>query len=318
MNSLANSGAFSRRNRQLSHTSSCRRFVSLRKAVLFVAACAASTLFAAPTAAEFGTIINLAGRQRMLSQKLTKELLLTALEVDASFNLQNAVKTAEIFDKTLHGLRDGNKDLGLPATEDKDILSQLDKVTGLWNEYRTLVNEIAPSGKVTPEQAKRLAAINLPLLDEMNRCVTLYENQARGGSLSGNPALAIAVNLSGRQRMLSQKMTKEFCLLALGYEPEKTRLQLTETTKLFALTLKGLRNGDTALGLSSTINTPEIVQQLEVVNMQWIAYEKFMHAAIEGAPDALKVETIHEVADRCIPLLRDMNTVVTHYEALAH
>lgn len=285
---------------------------------MLAAAFATSTLFAETTAAEYGTIINLSGRQRMLSQKLTKELLLTALNVDAASNLQNAVKTAGIFDKTLHGLRDGSKELGLPPTQDKAILSQLDQIGALWSEYHELVNVISTAGTVTPEQVKRLAAINLPLLDQLNGCVSLYENQARSGSLSGNPALAIAVNLAGRQRMLSQKMTKEFCLLALGYEPEKTRLQLQETTQLFTRTMTGLSNGDKELELSPSINTPEIAEQLKMVNMQWKAYGTFMRAAVEGTPNAFQIETIHDVADRCIPLLRDMNTVVTQYEALAH
>jgi len=287
-------------------------------AAMLAAAFATSTLFAETTAAEYGTIINLSGRQRMLSQKLTKELLLTALNVDAASNLQNAVKTAGIFDKTLHGLRDGSKELGLPPTQDKAILSQLDQIGALWSEYHELVNVISTAGTVTPEQVKRLAAINLPLLDQLNGCVSLYENQARSGSLSGNPALAIAVNLAGRQRMLSQKMTKEFCLLALGYEPEKTRLQLQETTQLFTRTMTGLSNGDKELELSPSINTPEIAEQLKMVNMQWKAYGTFMRAAVEGTPNAFQIETIHDVADRCIPLLRDMNTVVTQYEALAH
>ena len=37
---------------------------------------------AEPSIAEYGTIINLAGRQRMLTQKMSKEALLVALKID--------------------------------------------------------------------------------------------------------------------------------------------------------------------------------------------------------------------------------------------
>lgn len=62
---------------------------------------------------------------------------------------------------------------------------------------------------------------------------------------------ALLVNLSGRQRMLSQKMSKESLIIASGNVAYKGKLKNTET--LFETTLNSLKDGGkTALDLGMT------------------------------------------------------------------
>ena len=60
--------------------------------------------------------------------------------------------------------------------------------------------------------------------------------------------LAIALNISGRQRMLTQKMAKEAFIYAKNPTPENLK-NLLETAHLFDRSLKALRYGDKKLGL---------------------------------------------------------------------
>ncbi|MCP4371929.1 MAG: chemotaxis protein, partial [Deltaproteobacteria bacterium] len=60
-----------------------------------------------------GVVINLAGKQRMLTQKITKESLALSQGTGTKESLK---KTAELFDKTLKGLKSGDNELGLPPT----------------------------------------------------------------------------------------------------------------------------------------------------------------------------------------------------------
>ena len=58
-----------------------------------------------------GLVINLAGRQRMLSQKMTKELMLSQVQTgktgEADSALANTIRnTMTVFDKTLSALKD--------------------------------------------------------------------------------------------------------------------------------------------------------------------------------------------------------------------
>ena len=123
------------------------------------------------------TTINLAGKQRMLTQKMTKELLLIANGIDVDSNKANLAKTAALFDKTLTGLVKGDADLGLPATTDPNILAQLSKVRALWEEYKPVLDSV----DVSEAGLKTAAAKNLPLLKNMNAAVKMYEKAAKSG-----------------------------------------------------------------------------------------------------------------------------------------
>ena len=81
---------------------------------------------------EYAVIINLAGRQRMLTQKMSKEMFMIAKGVDADANRENLKKTAALFDTTLKGLINGDSSTGLPATTNATTLKTMQKVQGMW------------------------------------------------------------------------------------------------------------------------------------------------------------------------------------------
>ncbi|BDX06891.1 type IV pili methyl-accepting chemotaxis transducer N-terminal domain-containing protein [Planctobacterium marinum] len=271
---------------------------------------------ASPTAAEYGTVLNLSGKQRMLSQKMSKEVMLVALEVDKAANIENLKNTAALFDKTLKGLRSGDADLGLPATSAKRILRQLDKVDAIWADFYPTIQAIVSSGSVTAEQVATIAAKNLPLLKQMNKAVGAYEKDAAKNGLSKDPGLAATLNLSGKQRMLTQKMSKEFLLVAYGHNVEENKLNLLETFTLFDRTLKGLVSGDEVLGLPGTSDAT-IVAQLKVVEGLWQDFKPQVSAASEAASSGVSSEQVSKIASSNLPLLKEMNKAVGMYEAQA-
>jgi hypothetical protein len=265
-----------------------------------------------PSAAEYGVVLNLSGKQRMLTQKMSKEVMLVALGVDLDKNLANLVATSSLFDKTLKGLRDGSQELRLPPTTSKRILRQLDKIDELWAEFYPNIKAIINNKSVTADQVAAIASKNLPLLKEMNKAVGLYEKDAKKGGLKSDPGLAATLNLSGKQRMLTQKMSKEFLLVAYGHEAESNKLSLLETYTLFERTLKGLLDGDDTLGLPGT-KQDYIRQQLGVVNGLWADFKPVVST---GSAEGAKIDRgmIEKLAASNLPLLKEMNTAVGMYE----
>ncbi|WCE30322.1 type IV pili methyl-accepting chemotaxis transducer N-terminal domain-containing protein [Vibrio sp. SCSIO 43137] len=275
-----------------------------------------STAYAAPTPAEYGVVLNLSGKQRMLSQKMSKEVALVALGVEAENNLKNLAATSSLFDKTLKGLRDGDNSLGLPATESKRILRQLTKVDEIWAGFYPVVKQIIASKTVNEQQLDSIAKQNLPLLKQMNKAVGLYEKDAKKTGLKSAPGLAATLNLSGKQRMLSQKMSKEYFLIALGYQVEDNKLNLLETYSLFDRTLKGLKDGDDTLDLPGT--KPEhIRQQLDVVNGLWQEFQPLVAEGAAHSSAGMSSEQVGQIARLNLPLLKEMNAAVQLYEAEA-
>jgi methyl-accepting chemotaxis protein len=120
----------------------------------------------------YGTVINLAGRQRMLTQKMTKE----AMFIVNGFDAKNDVgKTKQLFEHTLNGLIDGDEELGLPPAKNKEIKAQLQKVKGLWSNFKNKIDETV-SGQGGNKDM--LYTSSLEILKEMNRGVKMMEEDS--------------------------------------------------------------------------------------------------------------------------------------------
>lgn len=293
-------------------------FVSLTRYFLlavsyFVVLAGISPSALAISAAEYGVVLNLSGKQRMLTQKMSKEVTLVALGVDAEQNIKNLSATSDLFDRTLKGLRDGDAELGLPSTESKRIVRQLDKVDGIWAEFYPVIKDVIGSGAVTQDQLSLIAEKNLPLLKQMNKAVGLYEKDAKKNGTEASPGLATTINLAGKQRMLTQKMSKEYFLVALGFDVENNKLNLLDTYSLFDQTLSGLRDGDDILGLPATTQAP-ILEQLKVVEGNWSTFKVSIAKGADATQSSISDADVRAIAEGNLPLLKEMNAAVKFYE----
>jgi len=251
---------------------------------------------ASSTKGQSATVINLAGKQRMLTQKMSKEALFIAKGIDVKANTESLKKTASLFDKTLKGLADGDEGLKLPKTTDKDILAQLKKVSELWASMKTSIDKVA-DGKSDKATLEAIAKENIPLLKNMNQAVQMYA-KASGSSLS--PEMAKTINRAGKQRMLTQKMTKELLLVANGIDADANKESAKKTGELFETTLKDL---------TDKCKNDDIKKQLGEVAKLWADYKDIVVKADTSDKALKKAEEMN------IPLLKNMNKAVKMYEA---
>nr|WP_048202629.1 methyl-accepting chemotaxis protein [Methanocaldococcus bathoardescens] len=122
-----------------------------------------------------GKVINIAGKQRMLIQKMTKEAFMIGSGHDEY--RKTLKETAELFDKTLNGLISGSEELGLPPAPDK-VKPQLLKVKQLWEPFYAKIKIIYTKNPDDPEFKEALDYLekhNMELLAEMNKAVMLYQ-----------------------------------------------------------------------------------------------------------------------------------------------
>jgi len=130
------------------------------------------------------SVINLAGRQRMLSQKITKEILLFT---QGACSAENILKTVDVFHQTLKALTyGGNAPLDLvqtqfttlPVPETRTTVAQLKRVESIWGSFNAKVKRF-----LKEKEAASLAYLkdhNIILLQEMNRAVFLLDQEAAG------------------------------------------------------------------------------------------------------------------------------------------
>jgi len=261
----------------------------------------------AVTASEYAVVINLAGRQRMLTQKMSKEMFLVAKGIDADANRKSLKDTAKLFDSTLKGLLHGDANMGLLPTGSAVIVKQLGKVQKLWADFHDIVKGVTGGGSVP---VGKVATLNLPLLKNMNTAVRLYEKEAK--KATGKSA-GVVINLAGKQRMLTQKMSKEMLLVALNHEAQDNKANLRGTTSLFDRTLKGLRDGDQDLGLPPT-KSAAIIKQLDKVAELWSQFKPVAEKAGDVNVAEVSSSDLQKMVKLNLPLLSNMNAAVKMYE----
>ncbi len=262
---------------------------------------------------QYGTVLNLSGKQRMLTQKMSKEMFLIALKTDVEDNIKSLKATSDLFEKTLTGLRDGSKELKLPATQNPIIVKELDGVRPLWQPFNNEIQKTIKTGVVTTKQVDIIDKINIPLLNQMNKCVWLYEIESKKAGVKHNRYLASAINLSGRQRMLSQKMTKEYLLIALKHNIPDNQLLLQQTYSLFDHTLKGLISGDQALHLQRT-ELAHIREQLNKILSIWMDFKVVLSDSTKAYEPYIGQRKIDRTVKINVLLLESIDKAVGMFE----
>lgn len=216
----------------------------------------------ATTTEQERTVINLAGRERMLTQKMSKEALLIIKGIKVEKNKINLKETMLTFDRVLNGLKEGDTKLNLPKTEDIHILQLLNKEIRLWNLFKKFLNKIV-NGKINKTTLKAVEITNMPLLNLMNKIVHLYEKKY-ASTLS--PNIAKTINLAGRERMLIQKMTKELLLIANNIKSDDYIKSLQKDGKLFQTKLDELIK-DKNIG-----NNKNLIKRVRDIQKLWTTY----------------------------------------------
>jgi methyl-accepting chemotaxis protein len=134
-----------------------------------------------------GITINLAGRQRMLSQRMTKEFLIFA-EQGGQLNLDRLKTSVWVFDVTLDALKSGgngpsklnrkNPQLVSVGQPSSAVASQLNKVTNIWLPLKKSFDSLSVESTAPTELKKLLLENNIPLLKTMNKAVFMMSKES--------------------------------------------------------------------------------------------------------------------------------------------
>lgn len=208
--------------------------------------------------------INLSGKQRMLTQRMTK----LAIQIDKNIHKQNSMTTLEhiskLYNTTLKGFKYGDKTLGLDKATHNTIINKITEIEKTWQPFSTHIQAILEN-KHTKESLDYIVAHNENLLKLSDQLVQGYESINTSKDYLEKIHLHI-INIAGRQRMLTQKMSKEK-LLTLG-EDTTYASKLKETIVLFDTSLHHLIEGNKTQNILAPSNT-KIITQLNTVLTLW-------------------------------------------------
>lgn len=235
------------------------------------------------TAISVGSAINKAGRQRMLTQRMAKAYTMRLLDVNARQASQLQELSRTLFETQLQELRTLQ-----PTAE---IRGALDTLDAAWQTYRKVLSS-TPAASELPA----LMAESERTLVAAHALTGLYEKQA--GTAAGR-----LVNISGRQRMLSQRLAKCYFLHEAGIRSDNLSTELGKAHQEFVAALATLNKAPE--------NTAEIRQDLQLADTQWLFFDQ----ALNGR-EQVRTLALRNVATTSERILEVMDGVTGRYERL--
>jgi nitrate/nitrite-specific signal transduction histidine kinase len=228
---------------------------------------------------ELGEAIDQAGAQRMLSQRMGKTWL-AQLRPELSARARQVLQASEArFTQQLDQL------LGFAPTP--EISGSFRALQRRFQDYRALLHR-TPRREDLDELLRRSGEV----LSLAHVATGQLQQRSREGT-------AWLVNLSGRQRMLSQRLALYFLAGQQGARPALVQGEITKASTEFKSAMQTLAQAAEA--------TPAIRDNLELARNQWV----FLQAALGG--ESQGPQAAHDVFVASENLLVVMETVTGHF-----
>lgn len=185
--------------------------------------------------------INLAGQQRMLSQRIVKSWAQIGLNVQPAISKRQLDESIRGFEQNLRVLE--------PMVNSADGRNALAGLHLAWAPLRTAV-----TGVIRQADAALVDARAEDVLVAAERLTRVLQDQATA------PA-SRWVNLSGRQRMLSQRLVKIYMLRQWGVDNARLRDELESVQNEFSGALANMQQ--------RAGNSEAVTEELDKLALQW-------------------------------------------------
>ncbi len=242
-----------------------------------------------PTHAEISNLsqaLNESGRLRMLSQRLAKAYLLKAMDIQPNKVSKQLTDSAKKFEQNLVELKQFSASIN-----NSDALKVAIEVIDLqWQAYRKVLSQADTSAP-----ADAILALSDRTLMACEALVVQLEQTAQRQS-------ARWVNLSGRQRMLSQRIAKLYSAISLSGNIDLYDDGLQQAVHEFDNALQALIN--------SPDNTHFVNHKLKKVATQWNFSKQGFKSLKNGNSTPLVIFMTTE------SILNQMNDITALYEEI--
>jgi nitrate/nitrite-specific signal transduction histidine kinase len=229
--------------------------------------------------ADINDAINKAGRQRMLSQRMAKSWLAIGQGVEPALAERTLSASMALFDRQLAELK-----VFSPQPAIRTTYVQLESA---WSDYKAALVGTKPA-KAQAEDVVALAGKALALA---------HLGTGQLEKVSNRPVGKL-VNVSGRQRMLSQRMAAFYLSASWGVQVALANAEIAKAREEFA--------GAHTLLKTAPEATPAIRSALELAEMQWSFFDAALRTLKPGAPDPRHMSHVFTTSERILQVMDDV------------
>jgi hypothetical protein len=229
--------------------------------------------------------INESGRLRMLSQRMAKAYLLREMDIQPQKAQAQFDASISKFESNLTDLSSFTSNMNSPAIE-----ISLTIIRKEWGQYKSILNT-----PMNIDAANNILGLSDRTLMACEELVQQLEKAAQRQS-------ARWVNLSGRQRMLSQRIAKFYSAISLAGNSFEYGEGMLIAINEFELALNQL--------IASPDNTHFVNHKLRKVQTQWNFSKQGFKQLTKGASTPLVISMTTET------ILRQMNDITALYQEI--
>ncbi len=212
-------------------------------------------------------LINTAGMQRMLSQRIAKSYLYQGIGISEKNNRIQLKAAIKKFKKNFSELTS--------KVKDSEIQKQLSSISTTFSTFNALVTQ-----SYTKKNAASVLDMSETLLKSSHEVVLKLE------ALS-DLKIDHIINLAGKQRMLSQRISKYYIAHHAGFQDENIVHQLKNAVAEFESALNLL--------ISEKQNTKQINTLLSKIKKQWESVAPYFLNVRKGGLPLMVLSTTDEI-----------------------
>ncbi len=253
------------------------------------------TIYINHTSTQDSTVINVAGKQRMLTQKITKEVFW--LQHHSSDEYATLDASIDEFEHSLDDLINGNEVRGIYAPPKPCIAEQLHQIHDLWlnfksylQEFKTLLHETKTLKEDVPKKSEYILKISDNVVKAMVHA-----------DLEGK-----LIDDAGRQRMLTQKIAFHLSQYLINGQ-SKHVTSFFHAFSLYKSTLERFLHNQKLMGI------PELNTVLTKNKRVWYAYSTYIIDLMDKQRDLN--QTLRKIKDINVVILNAMDSAVDAYTA---
>jgi hypothetical protein len=235
-----------------------------------------------PVAIDRLAAIDMAGRQRMLAQRMTKAWMQRMIGVEPEQAQAMLQASVERFASQLASLR--------PASAGSESSAAWTEMQAQWRSFQALLEQ--PGGR----------AIAADLYDASEALQRAAHHATLTHDRAGGPPLEHLVNLAGRQRMLSQRMAKFYLYRAADVLADPAEMELHLSRAHFTAVL---------LQIERSPHVGAAVRDAVLrVRQQWIPYEQALFTHRDPARMRAGAARVTGGSERVLAALEDLVTLI--------
>lgn len=198
----------------------------------------------------FAHYINIAGRQRMLTQRLGKSAIYASLHVRPEAAQEQILSTIFMFERTHQQLS------AYAQNNDPQLAKKLDDVFTQWQQYKGITtnsNDLKTALDVLKYNTELLKSCEAVVtrLDEQFRAMPMYR------VITNNPRRESLIQSTGRMRSRAQRLAMYYATYHTGLQAEESWKIIQDAKSYFDTSLSGIIEN-----VDATPQTQELITQI--------------------------------------------------------